>query len=227
MQRALRPYATAGVAMLSASLIIPIAAPQSAHRAVALAAGESLSDLAGFINAGLTAFAGAGEPAADSITDALTFDGGALSAEASGVLPNLGDAGANFADASSQTTLQLLDPAFWQLFWYDLLDPDAGSAAWLLLTGATEELPVIGPLLGGFGLFFVFPAALLVGYLWSQISEIFDIPSSPAAADAVSDLLDPSSLTSALDPTGLIDVATALGAGEIPDLGGILAGLLP
>ena len=47
--------------------------------------------------------------------------------------------------------LELLDPAFWELFWFELTDPDAGSAAELLLVGAIEQLPVIGPLLVGFG----------------------------------------------------------------------------
>ena len=52
MQLALRPYATAGVAVLGAGLIYvtPVTAPHIEQRAVDLAAAETLSDLVGPID---------------------------------------------------------------------------------------------------------------------------------------------------------------------------------
>src|SRR6202043_297086 len=100
-----------------------------------------------------------GGSALASVTDALTSGGGALSADVSDAL-------------SSAADLQLLDPAFWDMFWNALIDPNVGESPWLLLTGAIEQLPVIGPLLEGFGLFVVFPVSLLLAYAWSEISQL-------------------------------------------------------
>src|SRR6202000_203971 len=105
---------------------------------------------------------GPGGSALASVTDALPSGGGALSAEVSAALP-------------SQAELELLDPAFWQLFWSALLDPSSGESAWVPLTGAIEQLPVIGPILESFGLFVVFPVSLLVAYVWSLISPILGL----------------------------------------------------
>ncbi|HEY6856632.1 MAG TPA: hypothetical protein VI194_10510 [Mycobacterium sp.] len=148
MQLALRPYATAGVAVLGAGLIYatPVTAPHIEQRAVGLAAAEDFMDLVNPI-AGFSILTGAGGSALASVTEALTSGGGALSAEVSDALPSAAD-------------LELLDPAFWELFWFELTDPDAGSAAELLLVGAIEQLPVIGPLLVGFGVA-LFPVILL------------------------------------------------------------------
>jgi hypothetical protein len=80
----------------------------------------------------------------------------------SDVLPSLSDLSGPLADgASSQAALELLDPAFWQLFFYDLSNPDSGDAAGLLLTGAVEQLPVIGPILWSFAGLVVLPVTLL------------------------------------------------------------------
>lgn len=110
--------------------------------------------------------------------------------------------------AADGDSLMLLDPEFWQLFWYDLTNPDAGSAAWLLLTEGLEELPVIGPIMLSFGAL-VFPAILLLGGLWSYISNLFDFP--PFAAEA----------TEAIGPDIVIPDLV------IPDLDGLLTSLIP
>jgi hypothetical protein len=275
MQLALHPYVrAASVAVLGAGLIhvTPVVAPHIEQHAVELAAAETLSELVGSIDAGVNSLGG-------------------LSAELSGVLPSLGDLSGTFADAaSSQDTLELLDPVFWQEFLYALLNPNVGESPELLLVGALEQLPVIGPLLEGFGLFVVFPVSLLLLYGWSLISEALGIPPYAAAAEGlgtglqgvydaavagvidpalpagvstaltdvtsvfsdiggaldppalvqdVSTALDPSVLTSILDvspiadmatvvdPTGFADLGASLSIGTIPDLGGILTGLIP
>ena len=229
LQLALRPYATAGVAVLGAGLIYvtPVTAPHFEQRAVGLAASEDFMDLVNPIDAGISTLTGAGGSALASVTDALTSGGGALSAEVSDALPSAAD-------------LELLDPAFWELFWFQLTDPDAGSAAELLLVGAIEQLPVIGPLLEGFGLFVVFPVSLLLAYAWSEISQALGLDPSAAAAEglgtglqgvydaAVAGVIDPalpagvstaladvtpmfSDAAAVLDPTTLVqDLSTAL-----------------
>ena len=246
MQPALRPnVSAASVAVLGAGLIYvtPVAAPHIAQQAVQLAAAEGLSDLAGPV-------------------DAVVSSLGGLNGELSGVLPSLGDLSGTLADAASSLAgldsaqYLLLDPAFWQEFWNALLDPNAGESAWLMLTGATEQLPVVGPLLEGFGLFVVFPVSLLLAYGWSLISEALGIPPYAAAAEGlfsdatglldpttlvqdVTTALDPSALTSVVDlnpiadigavfdPAGFGDLGASLSIGTIPDLGGILTSLIP
>jgi hypothetical protein len=209
MQLALRPYATVGVAVLGAGLIY-VTPPTASHieqRAVELAAAEDVIDLVNPIDAGFSSLIGAGGSALASVTDALTSGGGALSTAVGDALPSAAD-------------LQLLDPAFWELFWFELTDPDAGSSAELLLVGAIEQLPVIGPLLAGFGLFVVFPVGLLLAYAWSEISQLLGIEPYAAAAEglpvgvstALADLTPLlSDAAGALDPTSLVqDVSTAL-----------------
>jgi hypothetical protein len=238
LQLALRPYATAGVAVLGASLIYvtPVTAPHIEQRAVGLAAAEDLIDLVG--------------PA-----DAAVSSLGGLSGELSGVLPRLGDLSGTFADgASSAADLELLDPAFWELFWNALIDP-SGESPELLLVGAIEQLPVIGPLLVGFGVA-LFPVILLLADAWSEISQALGFDPSAAAAEglgtglqgvydtALAGVIDPavpagvstaladitplfSDAAGVLDPAGLADLGTALSASTIPDLGEILTSLIP
>jgi hypothetical protein len=90
MQLALRPYATAGVAVLGAGLIYvtPVTAPHIEQRAVDLAAAETLSDLVGPI-------------------DAVVSSLGGLSGELSGVLPRLGDL------SGTRTPTQRQPPPAW------------------------------------------------------------------------------------------------------------------
>ena len=210
MQLALRPYAIVGVAVLGAGLIYvtPVVAPHIEQRAVHLAAAEPLSDLVGPI---------------DAVVNSL----GGLSGELSGALPSLGDLSGTFADgASSLATLDLLDPAFWQLFWYDLLDPSSGSSAWLLLTGAIEQLPVIGPLLVGFGVA-LFPVILLVAYAWSEISQALGFEPYAAAAEGLGTGLQgvyDAALAGVIDPALPAGVSTALG--DITPLFSDAAGVL-
>ena len=200
MQLARRPYATAGVAVLGASLICvtPVTAPRIEQRTVELAAAEDIVDLVNPIDAAFSALTGAGGSALASVTDAL---------------PGAAD-------------LQLLDPAFWELFWFELTDPDAGSAAELLLVGAIEQLPVIGPLLESFGLFVVFPVSLLLAYAWSEIAPLFGLGAYAAAAEplgtglqgiyeaalaAVSDSAVPAGVSAALaDVTSVFGDAAAV-----------------
>jgi hypothetical protein len=197
MQLALRPYATAGVAVLGAGLIYvtPVTAPHIEQRAVDLAAAETLSDLVGPI-------------------DAVVSSLGGLSGELSGVQPRLGDVSGTFADAASTSTgLDLLDPAFWELFWYDLTDPSSGSAAELLLVGAIEQLPVIGPLLVGFGVA-LFPVILLLAYAWTEISQALGLDPSAAAAEGLGTGLQgvyDAALAGVIDPALPAGVSTALG----------------
>jgi len=211
MQVALRPcVSAASVAVLGAALIqvTPAAAPHIEQRAVQLAAAEALSDLVGSIDAGVNSLGG-------------------LSAELSGALPSLGDLSGTLADAaSSMDTLELLDPAFWQLFWDELLNPDAGSSAWLLLTGALEQLPIIGPLMVGLGVveFLLF---LVAGGIWSQISQFFGLEPYAAAAEALGTGLPgvyDAALAGVIDPALPAGVSTALG--DITPLFSDAAGLL-
>lgn len=200
MQLALRPYATAGVAVLGAGLIYvtPVTAPHIEQRAVGLAAAEDFMDLVNPI-AGFSILTGAGGSALASVTDALTSGGGALSAEVSDALPSAAD-------------LELLDPAFWELFWFELTDPDAGSAAELLLVGAIEQLPVIGPLLVGFGVA-LFPVILLLAYAWSEISQALGLDPSAAAAEGLGTGLQgvyDAALAGVIDPALPAGVSTAL-----------------
>ena len=239
MQLALRRYATASVAVLGASLICvtPVTAPHIEQRAVDLATSETLSDLVG-------------------PTDAVVSSLGGLSGELSGVLPSLGDLSGTFADgASSATDLELLDPAFWELFWNALIDP-SGESPELLLVGAIEQLPVIGPTLECFGLFALFPVILLLADAWSEISQAIGFDPSAAAAEGLGNGLQgvydaalaggnrscracrsqhspggPSPAVQrrgrGLDPSGLADIGTVLSTSTIPDLGEILTSLIP
>ena len=167
MQLALRRYATAGVAVLGAGLICvtPVTAPHIEQRAVDLAASETLSDLVG-------------------PTDAVVSSLGGLSGELSGVLPSLGDLSGTFADgASSATDLELLDPAFWEMFWNALIDPNAGESPGLLLAGALEQVPVVGPTSPVVWVFAVLPVSLLLAYAWSEISQALGFEPYAAAAE--------------------------------------------
>ena len=235
MQLALRPYlAAAGVAVVGAGLILitPVVAPRIAQRAIKLAGTENIFDLIG-------------------PDDMLVSGLGALSGEPSGALPSLDDLGGTFPEgASSLTGLELLDPEFWQEFWNALLEPNVGESPGLLLTGALEQLPVVGPLLAGLGVFVVLPVALLLGGLWSEISQALGLEPAAAAEviatglqggyDAaitgvidpalpadVSIALDPSAVTSILDVSLIADIGTLADASTIADLGGLLTSLIP
>ena len=173
-----------------------------------LTATETVSDLVGPIDA---QSAPRLEPAAriGAVTDALMSGGGALSAEVSAALPSAAD-------------LELFDPAFWQEFWVALLHPNAGESPLLLLMGAIEQLPVIGPLLELFGLFVVFPVSLLGAYLWSLISS-----GVAAAADGLAIGLqgvDGTALAGVIDPALAAEVSTPLGdvAPLFSDAAGVL-----
>jgi hypothetical protein len=228
MQLALRPYAIVGVAVLGAGLIYvtPTTTPRIEQRAVELAAAEDLIDLVNPLDAGFSALIGAGGSALASVNDAL---------------PSAAD-------------LQLLDPAFWDMFLSALIDPNAGESPWLLLTGAIEELPVIGPALELFGVA-LFPVILVLAGIWAEISQALGIEPYAAAAEAVpagvSTALDPSVLTSvldlnpiadigtvvdpavlgdigtAIDPAAIADIGTVLSTSTIPDLGEVLTSLIP
>jgi hypothetical protein len=228
MQLTLRPCAIVGVAVLGAGLvyITPTTTPRIEQRAVELAAAEDLIDLVNPLDAGFSALIGAGGSALASVSDAL---------------PSAAD-------------LQLLDPAFWDMFWSALIDPNAGESPWLLLTGAIEELPVIGPALELFGVA-LFPVILVLAGIWAEISQALGIEPYAAAAEAVpagvSTALDPSVLTSvldlnpiadigtvvdpavladigtAIDPAAIADIGTVLSTSTIPDLGEVLTSLIP
>ncbi len=238
MQLALRPYAIVGVAVLGAGLIYvtPTTASHIEQRAVELAAAEDIIDLINPIDAGFSTLIGAGGSALASVTDGLTSGGGALGAEVSDALP-------------SATDLQLLDPAFWDMFWSALIDPNAGESPWLLLTGAIEELPVIGPALELFGVA-LFPVILVLAGVWAEISQLLGIEPYAAAAEAlpagvstaladltplfsdaagvldptslvqdVSTALDPSVLTSVLDLNPIADIGTVVDPAVLADIG--------
>jgi hypothetical protein len=220
MQLALHPYAAAGVAVLGAGLIYvtPVTAPHIAQRAVHLASAEDIIDLVNPIDAGVSALTGAGGSALASVTDAL---------------PGAAD-------------LQLLDPAFWEMFWNALIDP-SGESPELLLVGAIEQLPVIGPLLESFGLFVVFPVSLLLAYAWSEIAPLLGLGTGAAAAEDlgigsqgvydsalgvldpttlvqdVSTALEPSVLTSVLDLTPIADIGTVVDPSGLADIGTVLS----
>src|ERR1700743_2543029 len=87
MQLALRPCATAGVAVLGAGLIYvtPTTTPHIEQRTVQLAAAEDVIDLVNPIDAGFSTLTGADGSALASVTGVLAPEGGALSSELSGV----------------------------------------------------------------------------------------------------------------------------------------------
>lgn len=196
MRLALRPYVTvASVVVVGAGLIYvtPVAAPHTAQRAVELAATEALSDLVGPIEAGVNSLGG-------------------LSGELSGMLPNLGDLSGTFADAaSSQTILELLDPAFWQQSWNALLDPNAGEGAWLMLTGAIEELSQVSE---AFLFASTFWTAAILESIWQQIAQALGLQSYAAAAEGLGTGLQgvvDAGLAGGIDPAVPAGVSTALG----------------
>jgi hypothetical protein len=198
----------ASVAVLGAGLIYvtPVAAPTIERRAVELAAAGDLLDLVNPTDAGLSPL----------IAEALTSGGGALSADS--------------------VDYQLLDPAFWQEFWFALLNPNVGESPWLMLTGALEQLPVVGPLLEGFGLFVVFPASLLLAYGWSLIAEALGIPPYAAAAEelpaavstAMADIAPLfTDAAAVLDPSAIADLGTMFDPAAVADMGQVLTSLIP
>jgi hypothetical protein len=117
--------------------------------------------------------------------------------------------------------------AFWQSFFDALANPGAGESAWLLLTGALEQLPVIGGLLESFGLFVVLPVSLLLAYGWSLISETLGLQPFAAAAEGLG-----TGLQGVYDaaPSGVIDPALPAGVatflGDITPLFSDAAGVL-
>jgi hypothetical protein len=168
------------------------------------------------------------------------------------MLPSLGDLSGTFAEgAAGQSALDepLLEPGFWQAFWGDLLDP-SGQSPWLLLTGAVEQqFPVIGGVLESFGLFVVLPVSLLLGEIWSEISQALGLDPYAAAAEGlgtglqgifdagvtdpttlvqdVSTAVDPSTIASVLDVNPIADIATAVDPSTVPELAAILTSLVP
>src|ERR1700743_1581398 len=224
MQLALRPYATAGVAVLGAGLIYvtPTTAPHIEQRPVQLAAAGSIVDLVNPIDAGFSALTGAGGAALPSVTDVLAPEGGALSSELSGVLPSLGDFSGTLADAADSTGLTNLWAILGALF-------DTSWPQWEQFFG-----PIIlfgGIFVGGF-------VGILQGY-WEEFLTALGIEPASALTAAATGALDTSALSAAvdphtladlgtaLDPSGLADIGTVLSTSTIPDLGEILTGLMP
>ena len=236
MQLALRPYATAGVAVLGAGLIYvtPTTAPHIEQRPVELAAAEAIVDLVNPIDAGFSALTGAGGSALASVTDVLAPEGGALSSELSGVLPSLGDFSGTLADAADSTGLTNLWALLGALF-------DTSWPQWEQFFG-----PIIlfgGIFVGGF-------VGILQGY-WEEFLTALGIEPASALTAAATGAMDTSALSAALDlnpladigtafdpaatadigtvvdPSGLADIGTALSTSTIPDLGEILTGLMP
>lgn len=228
MERALRLCATAGVAVVGAGLIYvtPVVSPTIERRAVQLVAAEDILDLVNPLDAGLSPLTGADGSALASAADALNASGGALSAAVGDALPNPADS----------IDYQLLDPAFWQDFWYALLNPNVGESPWLMLTGALEQLPVIGPLMAGFGVFVVLPVSLLLAYGWSLIAEPLGLPPYGAAVEelpaavstAMADITPLfSDAPAMLDPGAIADFGTMLDPAAVADMGQVLTSLIP
>jgi hypothetical protein len=232
MQLALRPYATAGIAVVGASLIhvTPVAAPNIEQRAVNLAATEALSDLVGPI-------------------DAVVSSLGGLSGELSGVLPIAGDLSGTFADGASSLALDSTD--FWQQLWqqfYDAVIPIIGP---IILVGgiflgisvaAVETIfaqiseffqTIYEDILTALGLE---PASALTAaatealdpsLLTSGLTEALD-PS--LLTSGLTEALDPSAIAglgTVFDPAGIADVGTLMSTSLIPDIDGILMSLIP
>jgi hypothetical protein len=127
-----------------------------------------------------------------------------------------------------------------------LIDP-SGESPELLLVGAIEQLPVIGPLLESFGLFVVFPVSLLLAYAWSEIAPLLGLGTGAAAAEDlgiglqgvydsalgvldpsilvqdVSTALDPSAVTSVLDLNPIADIGTVVDPSGLADIGTVLS----
>jgi hypothetical protein len=142
----------------------------------------------------------------------LTGAGGSALASVTDALPGAAD-------------LQLLDPAFWEMFWNALIDP-SGESPELLLVGAIEELPVVGPLLVGFGVA-LFPVILLVAGAWAEISQALGLDPSAAAAEDLGTGLQgvyDSALAGVIDPAVPAGVSTALA--DVTPVFGDAAGVL-
>lgn len=244
MQLALRPYATAGVVVVAASLIAitPVIAPNIEQRAVELAAVEDVIDLGAPIEAVGTTLTGAGQSLVTSLADAL---------------PSLGDLSAAFGDGLPDLGSVLSAAA----------DPPALDA----ITDFWQEIQgwVFTGLAGLFGLLFWGVLVPGVGFLqltWQAIADFFGFDPYPYAAvasdsggpdvfdagaiDAVlsagvdstlgdmsavlggaEGLLDLTTvvqdLTAAFDPAEIGDISELVSASLTPDIGDILSNLIP
>jgi hypothetical protein len=278
MQLALRPYATAGVAVVGASLIYvtPVVAPNIEQRAVELAAAGDIIDLVSPIDAVVSTLTGAGRSALASVTDALTSGGGALS---------LGDLSGTLADGlPSMAASGSVD--FWQQLWlqfYDAVIPIVGPIELFggillgALVGEAESFfqtiydeivsafggavaPAMTEALDpgaaeglGTGLQGVYDAALAgvidpalpagvstaLGDITPLFSDAAGLLDPTTLVQNLTTALDPSALTSILDPSaiaglgtvlepaGIADLGTLLDTSLIPDIDGILMSLIP
>jgi hypothetical protein len=249
MQLAVRPYVTAGVAVLGAGLIYvtPVAAPNVQQRAVELAAAGEVIDLLSPIDTVVGNLGGAGGSLWDSVTDALVPEAEALNGGLSGAVSSLGDLNETFADGlPSMASADSVD--VWQQLWlqfYDAVIPIVGpiELVGLILLGnvilyadwffQTIYDDIVGALGGASA-----PAvteALGLGTFTAAATEALDLSALPSVLDLnpiadIGTVVDPAAIAdigTAIDPSGIADVGSALSISTIPDLGEILTSLVP
>ncbi|MCV7257153.1 hypothetical protein [Mycobacterium shimoidei] len=233
MQLALRPYATAGVVVVAASLIAitPVVAPNTEQRAVELAAVEDIIDLGGPIEAVGTILTGAG----DSLADALPSLGdlsGALVDELPGADIALSLAAGD--DWWTETLSYLGALTFSIIFWGEiLLSPilvpivNTFSAIWEWLGGVfgfDPYLPAVEGLASAASFADVIPDTLAAAAL-DPLTDTTSLVSS--AAEALDFTTVVQDLTAAFDPAEIGDIGELMSTGLIPDIGELLSGLIP
>jgi hypothetical protein len=96
------------------------------------------------------------------------------------------------------------------MFWNALIDP-SGESPEMLLVGALEQLPVIGPALELFGVA-LFPVILVLAGAWAEISQLLGGPYAAAAEPLGSGLqgVYDAALAEVIGPAVPAGVSTAL-----------------
>ncbi|SRX96156.1 hypothetical protein MSP7336_04432 [Mycobacterium shimoidei] len=224
MQLALRPYATAGVVVVAASLIAitPVVAPNTEQRAVELAAVEDIIDLGGPIEA-------------VGLADALPSLGdlsGALVDELPGADIPLSLAAGD--DWWSEALPYLGALTFSIIFWGEiLLSPilvpivNTFSAIWEWLGGVfgfDPYLPAVEGLASAASFADVIPDTLAAEALDPLTDTTSLVSSAAEALDLTTVVQD---LTAAFDPAEIGDIGELMSTGLIPDIGELLSGLIP
>ncbi|SRX96157.1 hypothetical protein MSP7336_04433 [Mycobacterium shimoidei] len=232
MQRALRPFATAGVVvMVGASLvaITPVVAPNIEQRAVVLAAVEDIIDLGTPIEAvGLAdALPSLGDLSA-AFGDGLPDLGSALSAAAD--LPAL-DAITDFWQEIQGWVVTGLAALFGLLFW-GVLVPGAGflQLTWQAIADffGFDPYPYAAVAFDS-GVPDVFGAGAVDAVLSAGVdSTVGDMSAVFGGAEGLLDLTTVvQDLTAAFDPAEFGDVGELVSASLTPDIGDILSSLIP
>ncbi|MCV7382389.1 hypothetical protein [Mycolicibacter longobardus] len=205
MQLSLRPYVTAGVAVIGAGLIhvTPPAAPDIGQPVVELAAAWDVVDLVDPVDAAVNSLGAGAGPLVDSVAGILTPDAGALSPTVEAALPSPADA----------DIPQFFDPAYWEQWWNLLLTGDPINA-WFGLINGLASIPIIGPIFSVVG---IVSFLLMLGGILPHPAE------ADGLATGLQDLHE-ATLPGDIDPAEPA-VATALGdSAGLDDMSALFSG---